>query len=91
MNFMKNVLCLNIILCLVKIHLKAYLQVRYMIMDGAQQNRSFVKLHFADGDPRRGKFAVSHPLQPGAKMLFLMDPKASHITYIQMEMCGLYI
>ncbi|XP_078384405.1 uncharacterized protein LOC144666868 isoform X1 [Oculina patagonica] len=48
--------------------------VYWCVMDGADCNRQFVKIHFKDKDPVEDKF-VTHNIYTGGPMVFIMDPK----------------
>lgn len=48
--------------------------IYWCIMDGADCNRQFIKLHFHDKDPAEDKF-VTYNIYTGTPMVFMMDPK----------------
>ncbi|KAK3709452.1 hypothetical protein QZH41_017498, partial [Actinostola sp. cb2023] len=49
--------------------------VYYCILDGAEVNRQFIKLHFSDESEAVTKAFVGHNVYNGDPMVFLMDPK----------------
>ena len=77
-SFYPNVIKLNEVL--LSYILQAYTASRriyYCILDGAEVNRQFIKLHFDDEcDAIERKF-VAHNMFTGKPMVFLMDPKVS--------------
>ena len=50
------------------------------MLDGADCNRQFIKMHFKDKDVVQQKF-VTHNIYTGRPMIFIMDPKVSHWQY----------
>ena len=48
--------------------------VKYVCMDGAVSNRSFMHLHFPDHDCMKQDMKTSFPAQPDKKLIFIMDP-----------------
>ena len=60
--------------CLVDISLIA--RVYYCILDGAEVNRLFIKLHFADvTEAIKDKFMTPNIYNGNCPMIFIMDPK----------------
>ena len=52
-------------------------RVYYCILDGAEVNRQFIKLHFTDEHDAIARKFVGHNIYTGKPMVFLMDPKVS--------------
>ena len=52
-------------------------RVYYCILDGAEVNRQFIKLHFTDEHDAIARKFVAHNIYTGKPMVFLMDPKVS--------------
>ena len=50
----------------------------WCVLDGADCNRQFIKLHFADSDPVAAKRVTRNPYE-GESMVFIMDCKVSLI------------
>lgn len=44
------------------------------MLDGADCNRQFIKIHFKDKDPADSKFVTTN-IYTGCPMIFIMDPK----------------
>ena len=44
------------------------------MLDGADCNRQFIKLHFKNKDPAESKFVTTN-IYTGGPMIFIMDPK----------------
>ena len=64
------------------------IQVHHILMDGAQCNRSFMKIHFRD--PRKAHFTCASPIDRGIQVSFIMDPKVGmnyyyHISLITLQ------
>ena len=47
------------------------------ILDGAEVNRQFIKLHFTDEHDVIARKFVAHNIYTGKPKVFLMDPKVS--------------
>lgn len=50
--------------------------IYWCLLDGADVNRQFIKLHFKDQDPVEKKFVVEN-IFTGNPMVFIMDPKVT--------------
>ena len=57
-------------------------RVYYCILDGAEVNRQFIKLHFKDEIDAVEKKFVAANMYTGKPMVFLMDPKVSGNSWI---------
>lgn len=55
-----------------------FCRVYWCILDGAECNRQFVKLHYQNKNPVESKF-VARNFYTGGPMIFIMDPKVSYI------------
>ena len=53
----------------------------YCILDGAEVNRQFIKLHFEDEQDAVARKFVAQNVYTGQPMVFLMDPKVSHSQF----------
>ena len=49
-------------------------RVYWCVLDGADCNRQFIKIHFKNKDPADSKFVTSN-IYTGCPMIFIMDPK----------------
>ena len=54
----------------------------YCILDGADVNRQFIKMHFEDCDPVENKFVTKNPFN-GEPMVFIMDCKVQCVHYAE--------
>jgi hypothetical protein len=52
-------------------------QVNHVLTDGAQSNRSFVKMHFHSASHRKMHFTINNHLRAKGKISFIMDPKVN--------------
>ena len=52
----------------------AFFRVYWCILDGAEYDRQFIKLHYKDKNPVETKF-VARNFYTGGPMIFMMDPK----------------
>ena len=52
-------------------------RIYWCVLDGADCNRQFIKMHFKDKDVIQQKF-VTYNIYTGRPMIFIMDPKVSH-------------
>lgn len=55
-----------------------FCMVYWCILDEAECNRQFVKLHYQNKNPVESKF-VARNFYTGGPMIFIMDPKVSYI------------
>ena len=53
-----------------------YPRIYWCILDGADCNRQFVKIHFGDTDPVEKKF-IARNMYTKDPMIFIMDPKVT--------------
>ena len=51
------------------------------MLDGADCNRQFIRLHFKDKDPDERKF-VYRNIYTGDPIIFIMDPKVLKVPYL---------
>ena len=49
-------------------------RVYWCVLDGADCNRQFIKIHFKDKNPAELKFVATN-IYTGGPMIFIMDPK----------------
>ena len=49
-------------------------RIYWCVLDGADCNRQFIKIHFKDKDPADSKFVTTN-IYTGCPMIFIMDPK----------------
>ena len=49
-------------------------RIYWCVLDGAECNRQFVKLHYKNKDVVKGKFVTCN-IYSGRLMVFLMDPR----------------
>ena len=56
------------------------------MLDGADCNRQFIKIHFKNKDPVDSKFLTSN-IYTGSPMIFIMDPK---VGVLLLEKCLIY-
>lgn len=52
------------------------IRIYWCVLDGADCNRQFIKIHFKNKDPVEGKFMTTNPYT-GEPMIFIMDPKVN--------------
>ena len=52
----------------------AFFRVYWCILDGAECDRQFIKLHYKDKNPVEAKF-VARNFYTGGSMILMMDPK----------------
>ena len=55
------------------------IRVYYCILDGADVNRQFIKLHFKDEQEAIERKFIAPNMYTGEPMVFLMDPKVTII------------
>lgn len=65
-------------------------RVYWCILDGADTNRQFVKIHFADVDPAE-KFFTTNNIYTDDPMIFIMDPKVMYecVKFVWLFRCSL--
>lgn len=51
-------------------------RIYWCVLDSADCNRQFIKIHFKNKDPVESKFMATN-LYNGEPMIFIMDPKVS--------------
>jgi len=52
------------------------IRIYWCVLDGADCNRQFIKIHFKNKDPVERKFMTTNPYT-GEPMIFIMDPKVN--------------
>lgn len=57
------------------------LRVYWCVLDGADCNRLFIKMHFHNKDPVESKFVATN-IYTGGPVIFIMDPKVK--IYVQL-------
>lgn len=55
-------------------------RIYYCILDGAEVNRQFIKLHFADEDEIIENCFIANNVFNGKPMVFIMDPKVNFVN-----------
>ena len=77
MNFILNTVIFTLLFVLAYIlyyFVFSKLRVYWCVLDGADCNRQFVKMHFHDKNPAKQKFAATN-VYTGGPIMFIMDPK----------------
>lgn len=58
-------------------------RVYWCVLDGADCNRLFIKMHFHNKDPVDSKFVATN-IYTGDPMIFIMDPKVKSNIFCHM-------
>ena len=56
------------------------IRIYWCVLDGADCNRQFIKIHFKNKDPVESKFMTTN-LYTGEPMIFIMDPKVQYMYF----------
>lgn len=63
-------------------------RIYYCILDGAEVNRQFIKLHFQDELDAVDEKFVAHNIYTGKPMVFLIDPKVGFCSVVHFFKMG---